>query len=165
MLTRVSSLIEALSLCFRDGDTAFLFVFLSATLTYIHLRMVGAKNLLNIKDFLPARKSYRYTRKTQPLMKKRYFFTVHVRSAIFWMFNCTRYCPYSVALFHWHTYLVKVVENFWCPFEHDKKKSYAEGAIDKSYWHQLKEDEAKMHPDDRINPIWNKNTSKPKKKV
>ena len=29
-------------------------------------------------------------------------------------------------LFAWHAYLVKLVENFWCPFHHARKSTYAE---------------------------------------
>ncbi|MDH4261978.1 MAG: hypothetical protein OEV78_02925 [Spirochaetia bacterium] len=132
------------------------FVLTSAWLTWLHLKMIGAKNLYTYSDFLPGKNSFRYTFKTQIIGDKRHFFTFWSRSVIFWMFNCTRYCPYSVALFQWHTYLVKVVENFWCPFNHSRKQNYTEGAIDKSYWHQRKVDIKKLHPDDRNNPIWNK---------
>ncbi|MDH4199075.1 MAG: hypothetical protein OEV66_01725 [Spirochaetia bacterium] len=140
----------------------FLFpiVMLSSWLTWLHLKMIGAQNVFTYKDFLPDRKSFRYTFKTQIIMEKRHFFSTWSRSVIFWMFNCTGYCPYSVALFQWHTYLVKVVENFWCPFYHDKKMSYGEGAIDKSYWHQNEVDKNKLHPEDQNNPIWNKNFRK-----
>jgi hypothetical protein len=134
----------------------FPFVLISAWLTWLHLKMIGAKNVYTYRDFLPEKTSFRYNFNTQILMEKRFFFTTWSRSVIFWMFNCTRYCPYSVALFHWHTYLVKVVENFWCPFNHDKKHTYGDGAIDKSYWHQTEVDAKKLHPDDRYNPIWNK---------
>jgi hypothetical protein len=135
----------------------FPFVMLSAWLTWFHLKMIGAKNVFTYRDFLPEKFSFRYTFKTQIIAEKRFFFTTWSRSVVFWMFNCTRYCPYSVALFQWHTYLVKVVENFWCPFNHSKKQNYAEGAIDKSYWHQRENDAKKLHPDDHDNPIWNKN--------
>ena len=137
----------------------FPFVLASAWLTYLHLKMIGAKNVYTYRDFLPDKDSYRYSFKTQIIMEKRFFFTSWSRSVLFWMFNCTRYCPYSVALFHWHTYLVKVVENFWCPFYHSKKHTYTDGAIDKSYWHQRQVDTQKLHPDDRNNPIWNNNIS------
>jgi hypothetical protein len=32
------------------------------------------------------------------------------QSKLFWILNCTWYCPYSVALFEWHAYMVKIVE-------------------------------------------------------
>lgn len=140
----------------------FPFVMLSGWLTYLHLRMIGAKNVFTYRDFLPEKNSYRYNFKTQIIMDKRYFFTFWSRSVIFWMFNCTRYCPYSVALFNWHTYLVKVVENFWCPFSHSKKETYSDAAIDKSYWHQHPANESKLHPEDRQNPIWNAKAARKK---
>ena len=136
------------------------FVFLSAWITFLHLWLLGAKNIRKYRDFIPDKRSHRYNYKSQPIMKKRNIFNIHVRSVIFWMFNCTRYCPYSVALFTWHTYLIKIVENFWCPFYHEKKTTYADAPIDKSYWHQLEEDKNKLHPDDRNNPIWNKDSIK-----
>jgi hypothetical protein len=52
-------------------------------------------------------------------------------------------------------YLVMIVENWWCPFKHDRKEEYLEGAIDQSFWHVDPEDCEKLHPDDRHNPIWN----------
>jgi hypothetical protein len=52
---------------------------------------------------------------------------------------------------------VKVVENWWCPFGHNKKDDgdYNEGAIDKSFWHIYPEERAKLHEDDLKNPLWN----------
>ena len=61
-----------------------------------------------------------------------------------------------MALFRYAAYLVMIVENWWCPFEHDKKQEYAAGAIDKSYWHLHDQEKERLHPDDRGNPIWNK---------
>jgi len=77
-----------------------------------------------------------------------------VRARFFWVFNCKMYCPMSVALLDYAAYLVKVVENWWCPFAHDRKPSYADGAIDGSFWHTNSSESAKLHPDDRDNPIW-----------
>jgi hypothetical protein len=74
---------------------------------------------------------------------------------LFWILNCTWYCPYSVALFEWHTYLVKLVENWWCPFGHEKKVDYNDAKIDQSFWHIYPHDAAQMHEDDLNNPIWN----------
>jgi hypothetical protein len=59
------------------------------------------------------------------------------------------------ALFVWHAYLVKLVENWWCPFGHEKKETYHNAAIDKSFWHIYPVDEAKLVPEDHDNPIWN----------
>jgi hypothetical protein len=65
-----------------------------------------------------------------------------------------------VALFRYISYLVIVVENWWCPFDHDKKCDYAGGAIDKSYWHLHEQEKARLHPDDRDNPVWNEDAEK-----
>jgi hypothetical protein len=65
------------------------------------------------------------------------------------------YCPLSVALFRYAAYLVKIVENWWCPFAHNRKKDYVEGAIDKSFWHMFPEELEKLHPDDQKEPMWN----------
>jgi hypothetical protein len=49
------------------------------------------------------------------------------------------------------------VENWWCPFAHNRKEEYAEGSIDKSFWHVYPQELEKLHPDDCKNPIWNEN--------
>ena len=77
-----------------------------------------------------------------------------------WIFNCKVYCPLSVALLRYAVYLVKIVENWWCPFTHERKEEYADGAIDYSYWHIYPETKALLHPDDRDNPIWNRDARK-----
>ena len=84
------------------------------------------------------------------------------QSRLFWIFNCTWYCPLSVGLFEWQAYLVKVVENWWCPFRHDmKEKHYREAAIDQSFWHIYPEDIVKLEPEDRDNSIWNEGSEIP----
>jgi hypothetical protein len=130
------------------------FVFLSAYMTYYHLRMMGAKNIKTLSDFLPNRSSHRYTLKDQITMNASFKGSTS-QYKLFWILNCTWYCPVSVALFEWHAYMVKVVENWWCPFGHDKKEGYMEGAIDQSFWHVYPQDKAKLTPEDRDNPIWN----------
>jgi hypothetical protein len=137
------------------------FVILSAYLTYCHLRMVGAENLKTWKDFAPNRATHRYELKSQITMNPSFAVSAS-QSKLFWMFNCTWYCPYSVALFEWHAYLVKIVENWWCPFGHEKKDQgfYDEGAIDKSFWHIYPEEEAKLNPEDLNNPLWNEDAEK-----
>ena len=130
------------------------FVILSAYLTYYHLRLIGAKNLKTWADFSPNRATHRYELKSQITMNPSFKLSAS-QSKLFWMFNCTWYCPYSVSLFEWHAYLVKIVENWWCPFAHNRKEDYAEGAIDKSFWHLDPQDRLKLHPDDRKNLIWN----------
>jgi len=130
------------------------FVFLSAYMTYYHLRFVGAKNVKTLADFLPDRASHRYTLKNQITMQPSFQPSLS-QSKLFWILNCTWYCPVSVALFEWHAYMVKIVENWWCPFTHDKKESYSNAKIDKSFWHIYPVDAAKLHEDDLNNPIWN----------
>jgi len=135
------------------------FVFFSAWITYVHLRMVGAKHVRPLSSFFPDRSTHRYTYKTQITMKPGYFFSP-TQSKLYWILNCTWYCPVSVGLFEWHAYLVKLVENWWCPFHHNRKDTnYQEGAIDKSFWHIFPEDISKLDPADRDNPIWNAKTA------
>ena len=131
------------------------FILFSAYLSYWHLRMMGAQNIKPLSEFLPKRKSYRYTMKNQITMRPGYMFSP-TQTKLFWIFNCTWYCPLSVGLFEWHAYLVKIVENWWCPFHHDQKEiHYREAAIDKSFWHIYPEDIDKLAPEDRDNLIWN----------
>jgi hypothetical protein len=130
------------------------FVFLSAYMTYYHLRFVGAKNVKRFCDFLPERASHRYNLKNQITMKPTFQPSLS-QYKLFWILNCTWYCPVSVALFEWHAYMVKLVENWWCPFAHDKKEGYSNASIDKSFWHIYPADKAKLHEDDLNNPIWN----------
>jgi hypothetical protein len=52
---------------------------------------------------------------------------------------------------------VKIVEQWWCPFGHDKKVAYSDAPIDKSFWHAAG-DGSLLHPDDRENPAWNDET-------
>jgi hypothetical protein len=133
------------------------FVLFSAWITYLHLRMLGAKNIRPLSSFLPDPKSHRYDMKTQIVMKPKSWLNP-VRAKTFWLANCSWYCPYSVGLFEWHSYLVKIVENWWCPFHHDRKDvHYKSGAINQSFWHIYPEAVVKLHPKDFENPIWNKN--------
>jgi hypothetical protein len=135
------------------------FVFASAYMTYFHLRMMGAKNLKTYGDFLPDRATHRYTLKNQITMEGSFKASTS-QSKLFWILNCTWYCPYSVALFEWHAYMVKLVENWWCPFAHDRKEGYSNAKIDKSFWHIYPEDNVKLEPEDRDNPIWNEDGEK-----
>lgn len=137
------------------------FVLFSAYLSYWHLCLMGAKNLKPLSEFLPGRKSYRYTMKNQITMQPGYKLSP-TQFRLFLIFNCTWYCPLSVGLFEWHAYLVKVVENWWCPFRHDmKEKHYREAAIDQSFWHIYPEDIVKLEPEDRDNLIWNEGVAMP----
>lgn len=131
------------------------FVLLGAVILYAHLVTLGAKNLKRYSDFLPRNASFRY----QTLKEQITFHfdpTAPWASAkAFWQFNCNYYCPLSVGLYEWSSYLVKTVENFWCPFFHERKVTYRESAIDQSYWHILPENRDKLHPEDQQCDIWN----------
>ncbi len=129
------------------------FVITSALLTYYSLKLCGASNIKRYRDYLPSRESHRYTLKNQITMDGSFKMSL-AQSKLYWILNCTVYCPYSVALFEWHAYLVKVVENWWCPFTHDRKETYKNGSIDQSFWHIYPEDNAKLHEEDRDNPIF-----------
>lgn len=129
------------------------FVILSAYMTYFSLRLVGAENVKTWSDFIPDRASHRYDLKSQITMEGTFKLSL-AQSKLYWILNCTWYCPYSVALFEWHAYMVKVVENWWCPFGHSRKDNYGEGAIDQSFWHLYPEDKIKLHEEDKNNPIF-----------
>jgi hypothetical protein len=129
------------------------FVAVGVLLIRTHLKYVGGMEIKPYRDFVPAWVSHRYRNNEQPTLNISRLHPAHYRS--FWIFNCKLYCPLSVALFRYALYLVKIVENWWCPFAHDQKPYYAEGAIDESFWHVDPEDLEKLHPDDKNNPIWN----------
>lgn len=131
------------------------FILLGGGLVYLHLRMMGARNLKTLRDFLPAWDSHRYRYKTQIVRRNSHPLARWARARAYWIFNCTLYCPFSVAALEWTTYLTKAVENWWCPFVHQQKPNYAGSAVDYSSWHVSK-DNAQLHPEDRDNPIWNR---------
>jgi hypothetical protein len=126
---------------------------LSGLSVYIHLRLLGASNLKTLRDFMPDPASHRYTFKTQVVYDAAPALAFWTRLRAFWIFNCTFYCPTSVAVLEWNTHLVKAVENWWCPFHHSKKATYAGSALDSSFWHQS-DDVHKLHPEDKANPLW-----------
>lgn len=131
------------------------FVLLSGFISHVHLRLMGAQNIRPLRSFFPDKKSFRYTMSNQITMKPGYGLSP-TQTKLFWILNCTWYCPVSVGIFEWHAYLVKLVENWWCPFHHSKKNNhYREGALDKSFWHIYPDDIVKLNPEDRDNPIWN----------
>ena len=134
------------------------FIMLGGFLVYLHLRLMGARNLKTLRDFLPAWDSHRYGYKTQIVKRDIHPLARWARARIFWVFNCTLYCPFSVAALEWTAYLTKAVENWWCPFGHAQKPNYAGSALDYSFWHVSK-DAAQLHADDRDNPIWNRDTA------
>lgn len=132
------------------------FMIIGALLVRTHLVYVGGMNIKTYRDFIPRWISHRYQYRDQITYTtgaRWYNLRAH---KWYWIFNCKLYCPLSVALFRYLTYLVMIVENWWCPFQHDKKTDYAQSAIDKSYWHLHDIEEQKLHPDDRDNTIWNK---------
>ena len=134
------------------------FVLLGVFLVKTHLKWVGGMNIRSYWDFVPAWASHRYHYANQITYSTgAAWYNLRARK-FYWIFNCKLYCPLSVALFRYAAYLVKIVENWWCPFEHDKKEEYSEGAIDRSYWHLHVVEYEKLHPDDLNNPIWNETT-------
>ena len=134
------------------------FVIIGVCLIKTHLRYVGGMEIKSYWDFVPAWVSHRYQNTDQPTINVSPFHLAHYR--FFWVFNCKVYCPLSVALFRYASYLVEIVENWWCPFAHEKKQEYTAAAIDKSFWHVDPEERAKLHPDDKQNPIWNEEREK-----
>jgi hypothetical protein len=137
---------------------------ISALLVRTHLWMVGARGLRSYwRDFVPTWVSHRYTRSNQIVSDR--FATKYgalakiTRSKLFWIFNCKLYCPLSAALLAYLSYMVKVVEQWWCPFGHDKKHTYADAPIDKSFWH-ANGDIGLLHPDDLENASWNEDSQR-----
>jgi len=113
------------------------FVIFSALITVVHLKMAGATNVKAYRSFLPENKTFSSAKTC-------------------WVANYSRLLVFSTTLFDWHAYLVKLVENWWCPFHHNRKEPhYRAGAINQSFWHLYPEDFKKLSPDDRDNPIWN----------
>ncbi|HAI70241.1 MAG TPA: hypothetical protein DCM38_12500 [Gammaproteobacteria bacterium] len=131
------------------------FVIIGVVLIRLHLKLVGGMEIKSYWDFVPSWISHRYTSENQIIRTKKLAWLHLSGYKFFWIFNCKLYCPLSVALFDYTTYLVKIVENWWCPFYHEKKSDYVIGAIDQSYWHLIPLEKAKLHPEDRDNPIWN----------
>ena len=129
------------------------FVIASAYSTYYSMVFCGAKNLKKWGDFIPAKDSHRYSLKDQITMDGSFKFSF-AQSRLYWIINCTLYCPYSVALLEWHAYLVKAVENWWCPFSHKNKDNYKNASIDQSFWHIYPAEVVKLHEDDKSNPIF-----------
>lgn len=129
------------------------FVILGVFLVRGHLKFMGAKNIKKYKDFIPSKESFRYSLKTQVVCKGKIM--PYLRSKIYWFYNCGIYCPYSIAIFRYMSYLVEIVENWWCSFGHDKKNEYFDARIDQSFWHIDEERKKKLHEDDLKNPIWN----------
>ncbi|MCB0335982.1 MAG: hypothetical protein KDD62_06735 [Bdellovibrionales bacterium] len=140
----------------------FPFVIVIACMTHFSLWILGARNLKRYKDFIPPMSSHRYNMSNQIVMDPRGPH-LHLGWKIFWIFNCNYYCPLSVGLYDYIAYLVKAVENWWCPFHHARKSDYACAAIDSSYWHVKPGEIDKLHEDDLVNPIWNQGKEKTEK--
>lgn len=133
-------------------------VILVALLANTHLRLLGATNLRRYREFLPDKGSHRYDLKTQ-ILPQTHFSAVYAKTRLYWILNCTMYCPHSVALFEWLSYLTKATEMWWCPFEHSKKPTYESAKIDESYWHSTDNTKG-LHPDDLTNPLWSAESDK-----
>ena len=136
------------------------FVLIGAGIMYAHLRTLGARNIKGYWEFVPKDSTHRYAKLSDQITFKMDYTAPWANLKLFWAFNCNYYCPLSVGLYEWSTYLVKTVENFWCPFFHERKNTYADSAIDQSYWHILPENRTQLHPEDRDCAIWNED-SKP----
>ena len=146
-------IILAVPLIYLPIITTVPFVIIGVVLIRTHLQHVGGMEIKTYRDFVPAWLSHRFGNSEQPAIHISRWHPAHYR--FFWIFNCKLYCPLSVALFSYTAYLVKIVENWWCPFAHEQKKTYAESAIDESFWHVDPRELVKLHPDDRQNPLWN----------
>jgi hypothetical protein len=131
------------------------FVAVGAWILYAHLRVLGAKNLKGFRDFVPEWSSHRYAKLSDHITFSMDRTAPWSNLKAFWMFNCNIYCPVAVGLYEWSAYLVKAVENFWCPFHHNLKSTYSDVPLDQSYWHIRPEVRATLHPEDRDCPIWN----------
>ena len=131
------------------------FILVGVILVRTHLKLIGASNIRSYRDFVPQWVSHRYQLNNQIIYSTGSTWYNLRAHKVYWIFNCKLYCPLSVALFRYAAYLVKIVENWWCPFEHDQKDHYQEAAIDKSYWHLHTIEKNRLHPEDRENPIWN----------
>lgn len=140
--------------------TTIPFVLVGALLIRTHLKFIGGMDIRSYWDFAPAWISHRYRYENQIVYSTgSAWYTLRSYRA-FWIFNCKLYCPLSVALFRYAAYLVEIVENWWCPFGHDQKENYREGAIDKSFWHLNSKEGQMLEPEDRNNPIWNDDVNK-----
>ena len=141
------------------------FVLLGVLLVKTHLKWIGGMNILSYWDFVPDWASHRYRYDNQITYSTGAAWYNLRAHRFYWIFNCKLYCPLSVALYRYVAYLVTIVENWWCPFEHDKKEEYSEGAIDKSYWHLHAIERKKLHPIDLNNPIWNEEAEEVKNTI
>jgi len=138
--------------------TTIPFVLIGILLVKTHLKYIGGTNIKSYWEFVPSWVSHRYRHENQITFTSRAGAFNPARYRYYWIFNCKLYCPMSVALFRYAAYLVKIIENWWCPFAHDLKHEYAEGAIDKSFWHIYANELESLHPEDRNNTIWDEDS-------
>ncbi len=61
---------------------------------------------------------------------------------------------YTSSLLNRTGYVVEIIENWWCPFNHEKKDSYYRGALDSSFWHIFPKYVVELANRDRENPIF-----------
>jgi len=134
------------------------FIVFAVFVVRLHLTITGAQNLKKYRDFLPEWLSHRYTYDTQ-VTEAKYAITRSI-AKVFWLFNCKLYCPLSVGLIKYLAYLVQIVEIWWCPFNHSKKATYSESAIDKSFWHIYPNMRKLLNKEDMENPMWNEDSNK-----
>jgi hypothetical protein len=135
------------------------FVLAGAFVLYAHLWVLGAQNLKGYWDFVPKWSTHRYQTLSQQVAFRFDPRAPWASLKSFWMFNCNIYCPLSVGLYEWSTYLVKAVENFWCPFFHELKVTRASSPIDQSYWHIEEDSRGRLTPEDRDCPTWNEDAA------
>ncbi|MGB5395613.1 MAG: hypothetical protein WBN96_00550 [Gammaproteobacteria bacterium] len=131
------------------------FVVLGMLLIRTHLKWIGGMDFRPYRDFIPSWASHRYCYDNQITYSTGSAWYSLRAYRFYWIFNCKLYCPLSVGLFRYVAYLVTIVENWWCPFDHDKKDDYSVAAVDRSYWHINSAERDKLHPDDLNNPVWN----------
>ena len=148
-------IVVGVSLIYLPILTTVPFVVVCVFVVKTHLRMMGAENFRPYWDFVPDWTSHRYGYSNQMIYSSKAKWYSPRSFRWFWIFNCKLYCPLSVALFRYTTSVVKIVENWWCPFNHDQKCNYGKAAIDKSYWHLRQQEAQRLYPDDRNNSIWN----------
>lgn len=148
-------LVLAIPLIYTPLLVTLPFVVLGVFLVWLHLKLIGGTQIKSYWDFVPSWISHRYRYENQITFGKSASRLSIARSRVYWLFNCKLYCPMSVALFAYANYLVKIVENWWCPFAHSKKQSYDGSAIDQSFWHTYPDELKKLHSEDQKNPIWN----------
>jgi hypothetical protein len=131
------------------------FAILAVWLVKLHLWFLGGRNIKKYRDFIPHRKSYRYAYRNQ-IVRSSPWYAAFAKTKIFWFYNCGIYCPLSIGLFDYLSYLVKIVENWWCPFKHDRKHTYANAPLDNSFWHISEIEKQKLAKEDLNNPIYTK---------